>query len=437
MVEEEIFLFMLNQIMQEVRVMSKSIDDYAPIIGEEKIKRLKELAFTLKNKKVLNINATAFGGGVAELLKTQIALMQSLGLQVHWYVMNASSEFYEVTKYFHNTLQGSPGMLTQEQKDNYLETVKNNAKALMENFDYIIVHDPQPLAILDYAPVAYGKWIWRCHIDTSEPNLDTWNFIYPYIKNYDSVIFTLPEFVKEGSNFKNLTFIPPSIDPLSPKNSDMSEEEVNNIMYDYNIDPERPLIVQVSRFDPWKDPLGVIEVYRNIKFGQVKKGIKGLQLALVGSMAHDDPEGWTIYDRVMRRAGEDFDLNVYTNFHNVGDIGVKAFQLASDVVIQKSIKEGFGLTVTEALWKKKPVVGGKTGGIKIQIQDEINGFLVSNIQEATEKTLYLLQNPEIAKKMGERGKKIVLENFLSTREIEDYLVLFNKLAGSDSIRVAC
>ncbi len=428
---------MPNEIMQAVRVIPKSVDDYIPIIGEDKVKRLKELAAPLQNKRVLHLNATAYGGGVAELLKTQVAVMQSLGLCVDWYVMRANSEFYEVTKLFHNTLQGHPGTITEDQKNIYLETVKNNARAIVESYDYVVVHDPQPLAILDYITAPTGKWIWRCHIDTSEPNLDVWNFINPYIQSYDAVIFTLEEFVKEDADFKNLTFIPPSIDPLSPKNSEMSEEEVNNLMYSYNVDPDRPLMVQVSRFDPWKDPLGIIDIYRNIKFGQVKKGIKGVQLVLVGSMAHDDPEGWIIYDRVMRRAGEDFDLNVYTNFHNVGDVGVKAFQYAADVVLQKSIREGFGLTVTEALWKGKPVIGGKAGGIKIQIQDGIDGFLVSNIQEATDKTLYLLQNPDIAKKMGEAGKQIVKEKFLTTREIEDYLILFNKLSGHPCSTVSC
>ncbi|MFH0703316.1 MAG: glycosyltransferase [bacterium] len=418
----------IGEILYEVRVViPKRIDDYEPIVGKEKVEKVKALAKPLQNKKVLHLNATAYGGGVAELLKTQVALMQDLGLYVDWYTMRANSEFFEVTKMFHNALQGQPTVISDEQKQIYLDGVINNARGIIESYDYVIVHDPQPLAILNYVASPTGKWIWRCHIDTSEPNQEIWDFLYPYMQNYDAVVFTLEEFVKENANFKNIAFIAPSIDPFSPKNTDMSEEDINNLMLSYNIDPDRPLLVQVSRFDPWKDPLGVIDVYRNIKYGQVKKGIKGLQLALVGSMAHDDPEGWIIYDRVMRKAGEDFDLNVYTNFHNVGDIGVKAFQFAADVVLQKSIKEGFGLTVTEALWKEKPVVGGKAGGIKLQIKDGVNGFLVSNTQEATEKSLYLLQHPDEAKKMGEAGKQIVKDNFLSIRQIEDYLTLFNNL----------
>jgi len=416
-----------GELLQQVRVTPKHVADYISIVGEERINNLKELAKPLKNKKVLNLNATAYGGGVAELLKTQVALMQDLGLNVDWYTMSASPEFFEVTKMFHNNLQGHPELLTEEQKKIYLDGVKQNAKAIVENYDYVIVHDPQPLAILEYIPAPTGKWVWRCHIDTSEPNPDTWNFLYPYMRQYDAVIFTLDEFVKEDAELKNLTFIPPSIDPLSPKNSKMSEDEVNKLMYSYNVDPERPIITQVSRFDPWKDPLGVIDVYRNIKYGQVRNGIKGLQLVMVGSMAHDDPEGWIVYDRVMRKIGEDFDISVYTNFHNVGDVGVKAFQCGADVLLQKSLKEGFGLTVAEGLWKGKPVIGGKVGGIKIQIKDGENGFLVSSIQEATEKTLYLLKNPDIAQKMGKKGKEHVRERFLSIREIEDHLTLFNKL----------
>jgi len=338
---------------------------------------------------------------------------------------------------FHNTLQGQSGTVTEDDKKIYLEAVKANARSMVENYDFVIVHDPQPLAILDFIKAPTGKWIWRCHIDTSMPNKEVWDFLYPYMQNYDAVIFTLDEFVKEDAELKNLTFIPPSIDPLSPKNSEMSEAEVSHLMQSYNVDPERPIMLQVSRFDPWKDPLGVIDVYRNIKFGQVKKGIKGLQLVLIGGMASDDPEGWTIYDRVLRRSGEDFDLNIYTNFHNVGDVGVKAFQYGADVVLQKSLREGFGLTVSEALWKGKPVVGGKAGGIKIQIKDGENGFLVSSIQDATEKTLYLLQNPEEARKMGAVGKEIVRNNFLSIREIEDHLKLFNKLQNEPCSKAFC
>lgn len=414
--------------LQEVRIIPKSIDNYIPIVGEERINRLKELAKPLKGKKVLNINATAYGGGVAELLKTQVALMQDLGIDASWRVMSAQPEFYDVTKKFHNTLQGTPRDITEDDKRIYLENVKANSKALLDNYDYVMIHDPQPLAMLDNISAKTGTWIWRCHIDTSTPNDSTWQFLYPYMQSYDAVVFTLDEFVKEDAKLKNLTFIPPSIDPLSPKNNEMDENVVNDFVLSYGVDPNRPIVCQVSRFDPWKDPLGVIDVYRNIKYGQVadQAAMQSLQLVMIAGMASDDPEGWTLYDRILRRAGEDFDLKIYTNLNNIGDTGVKAFQYASDVLLQKSLKEGFGLTVSEGLWKGKPLIGGNVGGIKIQIEDGVNGFLVNNVQEATEKTAYLLENPEEAKKMGAAGKEIVREKFLSIREIEDHLKLFHK-----------
>ncbi len=416
-----------NNNLPLVYVPVKALDDYIPIVGEEKIQQLRQLAAPLKGKKLLHLNATAYGGGVAELLKTQVPLLRDLGLDVEWGVLEATQEFYEVTKIFHNALQGKKQEISDEQIQTYLDVVKNNAQKLEEEYDIILVHDPQPLSIIDFAVQSKAKWIWRCHIDTSEPNLGVWNFLYPYMTNYDAVIFTMDEFVKEDAQFSNLNFIPPSIDPLSPKNTPIHQEVVNKYMYNYDIDITRPLMAQISRFDPWKDPLGVIDVYRNIKKDQVQKGIKGLQLAMLASMANDDPEGWSVYDRVLRKAGEDYDINVLTNFHNIGDIEVKCFQSAADVVLQKSLKEGFGLTVSEALWKGKPVIGGNVGGIKLQIEDGENGFLVSNIQEATEKSLYLLENPDNAKRMGDVGKETVRENFLSIREIKDHLKLFNKL----------
>jgi trehalose synthase len=419
---------MRDRILQKVSVMPKEIEDYREIIGDEKINELKNLAKTLKNKKIMHVNATAYGGGVAELLKAQIPLMQSLGMDMDWYVISAKPEFYDVTKMFHNTLQGKAGVLSFEQENIYLEEIRFNAEDdIFSEYDYVIIHDPQPLALIDYVKNKKGKWIWRCHIDTSSPNEEVWNFIYPYIENYDAVIFTSDEFVNQDADFKNLTFIPPSIDPLSPKNTPISEQRISEILSLYNIDENRPLITQVSRFDPWKDPMGIIEIYREIKANQLKYNLNGLQLLLAGSMANDDPEGWQIYEQILRKAGEDYDIKVYSNFHGVSDEQIKAFQQASDVVFQKSLKEGFGLTVAEAMWKGKPVIGGKVGGIKLQIADGVNGFLVSSIQEATETTLYLLQNPEVSNQMGRAAKQTVKEKFLTTREIEDYMLLFNRL----------
>ena len=316
--------------------------------------------------------------------------------------------------------------IAEEDIQYYFQIQKDAARSFAEGFDYVLVHDPQPLCLIDSINVPTKHWIWRCHIDTSTPDKKLWDILCPFMAKYEAVIFTMKDFVFEAAkcNFKNITFIPPSIDPIAPKNVDMSQAEVHNLLKSYNVAPDRPLIVQVSRFDPWKDPLGVIDIFRNIK---CKEEMKGLQLALIGSMANDDPEGWLVYDRVMRKAGEDFDIHVYSNFHNVGDVAVNAFQQGADVVLQKSLKEGFGLTVTEAMWNRKPVIGGNVGGIRLQIDNGKTGFLVNNIQEATEKTLLLLQKSDMAKEMGERGREKVKNNFLCIHELEKLFNLLIKL----------
>ena len=417
--------------LEDVKVHPKKIDDYIPIVGEKTISEIKKLATKLKGKRVLNINATAYGGGVAELLNSQVALMRDLGIDVHWQIIKAPLNFYNITKTFHNLLQGKNMDLSEEDKEYYFEVQKIAGKTFVENFDFVIVHDPQPLCLIDSVDGPIKHWIWRCHIDTSSPNQKLWDLLCPYMAKYEAIIFTMKDFVfkETACDLKNISFIPPSIDPLSPKNIPMPEGEVDNLLKSYNVDPDRPLILQVSRFDPWKDPLGIIDVYRNIQSLQVSKGIKGLQVALIGSIAHDDPEGWLIYDRVMRRAGEDFDIHVYSNFHNVGDVAVGAFQYGADVVLQKSLREGFGLTVTEAMWKGKPVIGGNVGGIRLQIDNNETGFLVNDIQEATEKTLLLLQKPQLVKELGENAKKKVLNNFLCIHEIEKLLNLLISLEG--------
>ncbi len=418
-----------NAQLEDVRVHPKKIEDYIQFSSEKHIRDIQKLASSFKGKRVLNINATAFGGGVAELLSTQVALMRDLEIDAHWQVLVAPQNFYNITKTFHNLLQGKKFDTNDSDIDFYFQVQKAVGKTFVESFDYVIVHDPQPLCLIDSASIPIKHWIWRCHIDTSTPNQKLWDILCPYMKKYEALIFTMKDFVfkDSGHSLSNVTFIPPSIDPLSPKNIVMPETEVDNLLKSYNVDPDRSLIVQVSRFDPWKDPLGIIEVYRNIQYGQVTKGIAGLQVALIGSIANDDPEGWLIYDRVMRRAGEDFDIHVYSNFHNVGDVAVNAFQSGADVVLQKSLKEGFGLTVAEAMWKRKPVVGGNVGGIRLQIDDGVNGFLVNNTQEATEKTLFLLQKKDLAKEMGEKAREKILKNFLCIHELEKILNLLARL----------
>jgi len=378
----------------------------------------------MKGKKVAMINATAFGGGVAEILHSLVPLASDMGVQIDWWVMQGAEEFYTVTKVFHNRLQGQEGPLPGRAKDVYQQYNQLNAAAMAGwDYDYIVVHDPQPAALIEYRqPGDRARWIWRCHIDTSTPNPEYWDYLYRYIRQYDAVIFTMKDFIKEGVILNNLTMITPSIDPLSLKNRPMDKNEAAKITSRFGIDINRPLIAQISRFDPWKDPLGVIDAYKI-----VKKEFPSVQLALVGSMATDDPEGWDYLYRTLRRAGEDYDIEVVTNFNGISNLEVNAFQNFSEVLLQKSIREGFALTVSEGMWKNTPVVGGTAGGIKLQIDDGVNGYLVNTVEECAEKVLYLLRNPGLMAEMGQAGHEKVRQNFLITKHILNYLRLFDKL----------
>jgi trehalose synthase len=408
--------------MSDVLVSPLSLDKYTPIIGEQKISEIKNLAERLLGKTVCHVNSTSVGGGVAEILHRLIPLMQDVGLKADWRLIKGSDEFFNVTKAFHNGLQGMEIQLTDDMKKTYLEYNETNAQRLDMHHDFVVVHDPQPAAIISSQKIRIGKWIWRCHIDLSNPNSDFINFLIPIIHQYDSLIFTMEQYIPEPLKSKKTAIIPPSIDPLSDKNKLLSEDSIIEILNRFDVDPEKPIITQVSRFDPWKDPLGVIDTYRIIK-----REAPNLQLLLIACMAKDDPEGWTYYEKTARHAAEDLDIHLLTDLQCVTDLEVNAFQRASDVILQKSTREGFGLSVAEALWKEVPVVGGNVGGIPMQVIDGVNGFLVNNIQEAAEKTLYLLKHKEEAKKMGAKGKEHVLKNFLITRHLEDYLRLFSSL----------
>jgi trehalose synthase len=408
--------------MNDVMDSSHSLEKYTPIIGDQKIGEIKNLADRLTGKRVCHVNSTQFGGGVAEILQRIVPLMQSVGLKAEWRLIEGSEEFFNVTKAFHNGLQGMKIKLTDAMKRIYLENNEENAQRLDLHHEFVVVHDTQPAAIISHQKIRLGKWIWRSHIDLSNPNPEFMNFLVPILYGYDSLIFTQEQYVQEPLRHRKVTIIPPSIDPLSDKNKPISEETIFSILDKYDVDPERPIMTQVSRFDPWKDPLGVIDTYRIIK-----KELPNVQLLLIASMAKDDPEGWDYYEKTVRHAAEDVDIHLLTDLKGVGDIEVNAFQRASDVILQKSTREGFGLSVTEALWKEVPVIGGDVGGIPMQIIDGVNGFLISNIQEAADKTLYLLKHPVKAEKMGAMGKKHILKNFLITRHLEDYLKLLSSL----------
>ena len=409
--------------VSDVLLEPLSLNKYAPIIGEEKVVEIKELAERLTGKSVCHVNSTAFGGGVAEILHRLIPLIQDVGLKVDWILMKGSDEFFNVTKSFHNGLQGLKIPFTGEMEKTYLEYNEANAHRLDLHHDFVLIHDPQPAAVISYQKNRSGKWIWRCHIDLSNPNPEYINFLTPILHQYDSLIFTMDQYVPEPLKSREVAIIPPSIDPLSDKNKHIPQEEIASILKRFDVDPEKPIVTQVSRFDPWKDPLGVIDAYR-----LVKREVPDLQLLLIACMAKDDPEGWTYYEKTARHAGEDSDIHLLTDLNCVADIEVNAFQRASNVILQKSTREGFGLSVAEALWKEVPVVGGNVGGIPMQVLDGVNGFLVNNVEEAAEKTLYLLQHPNEAKKMGAKGKEHILKNFLITRHLQDYLKLFGSLS---------
>jgi trehalose synthase len=411
--------------LSTVSLNKLSLKNYAKIIGEKEIENIQALANKLAGKSVVHVSSTAFGGGVSEMLHRIVPLMKDVGLEAEWKVIRGEKEFFDVTKSFHNALQGKKTELTSDMKQTYLQYNELNAGLLDLDYDYVVVHDPQPLAIIDYQPEKRGKWIWRCHIDMSQPNQVFWRFLESFLANYSAYIFTAKEYVKSPLETKNVALITPSIDPLSDKSRPLPENQILSVLERYNVDPENPLLNQVARFDPWKDPLGVIDTYR-----KVKKKLPNLQLLLISSMAPDDPEGWLYFERTARHVGEDPNIHLLTDLKGVGNLEVNAFQSASDVALLKSIREGFGLTVTESLWKEVPVVGGNVGGIPLQIIDGETGFLVNTIEDAAEKTLYLLKHPQEAKKMGKKGREQVKENFLVTKHLKKYLDLFLSLTKS-------
>jgi trehalose synthase len=353
--------------------------------------------------------------------------MRDVGLRAEWRIMPGDEAFFSVTKQIHNGLQGADVALDATRRATYDEASRRFADAFEGEYDFVVIHDPQPAALRFLRPEARGTWIWRCHIDLTAANPAVWDFLRPKVEAYDAAIFTLPDYVQPDLRMGVLAYVPPSIDPLSPKNMPLEPSLADDVLYRLGVDPHRPLLVQVSRFDPWKDPKGVIQVYR-----AVKREIPEVQLSLVGSMAADDPEGWTIYRDILRYAGEDADLTILTNLDGVGNLEVNAFQRAAGVVLQKSIREGFGLTVSEALWKGVPVVGGRVGGIPMQIGDGVGGRLVDGVDAAAAACLELLRDDQLRHRLGVAGRERVRANFLSTRNLRDYLKLFTALRTGDS-----
>jgi trehalose synthase len=409
--------------LQPIAVGQKGLADYTHVAGRPLIGEIRELAEPLKGLKVLHLSATAFGGGVAEILYTLIPLMNDVGIEAEWQVMLGREEFYNVTKRLHNALQGNPDSLSDEEWEIFERFNRMNAEELTDGWDVIIIHDPQPLAIRGHVPGHGRMWVWRCHIDLSTPNPDAIEHIVPHVRGYDESVFHLQDYVPAGLDGTSVNLCPPALDPLSPKNMAFSPEDAAFVCEQFGLDVDRPLMCQVSRFDPWKDPMGVIDAYR-----AVKQEVPEVQLALVGSMATDDPEGWEFFNSTMAYADGDPDVHILNNLNQVGAIEVNAFQSQADVVIQKSTREGFGLTVSEALWKARPFIGGDVGGIPLQVTDGETGYLVSSPLECADRSLRILRDPDLGKRLGRGGKEHVRQNFLTPRLLRDWLRIFSRAA---------
>jgi trehalose synthase len=415
-------------VLPAVNVGRKALVDYGTLVSRGLTDEIRRLAAPLEGRRVLHISATAFGGGVAEINYTLVPLMVDAGLDVEWRIMHGADEFYGVTKTIHNALQGDPRSLSPEELEIYRRYNAENAQQIEpDDYDYVIVHDPQPAAMIDSFPSRGTTWIWRGHIDFSTPNEKVFSLLMPSLRRYDAAIFHLRKYVPPDAALRTVAIWPPAIDPLQPKNMALSAEDAAYIVDQFGVDVERPLLAQVSRFDPWKDPLGVIDAYR-----LVKRRFPEVQLALVGSMAHDDPEGWDYYNRTVEHAAGDPDIYILSNMNNVGAVEVNAFQVHSRAVIQKSIREGFGLTVTEALWKARPTIAGRVGGIVAQIDDGRTGWLVDSIEECAAAGVQVLEDPTAARARALQGKEDVRRRFLTPRLLRDWLVLFNLLAGNDT-----
>ena len=400
---------------------SAFLENYQDIIGKEKIKEIREAARSLKGKHIVHLSSTYQGGGVAEMLNTLVLLLNDLDITCGWRLLKGSKLFFNITKSFHDALQGSEIDLTEETKKIYENTTKyNSIFTHLGHHDLIVVHDPQPLSIIKNLK-ENQKWIWRCHIDITEPNQNLWQYLKQYINQYDEMIISDEKYIKDDITIPQ-TIIHPSIDPLSDKNKDLTEEEAKKIISDLNISLNKPIILQVSRYDIWKDPEGVLEVFK-----KVKKEID-CQLVFVGNVADDDPEAVGIYQKIIEKAKNVKDTHFLVNIEN-NDISINALQKMADLVLQKSIKEGFALTISESFWKETPVIASNVGGIPLQVVNGKNGFLIDDPMDYdsfAEKIIYLLNNKEKREEMGKFAKEYVKENFLVTKHLLDYINLFKK-----------
>ena len=396
------------------------LDDYTPIIGKPEIDELRFLARHLRGKTIKMVNSTAVGGGVAEILNRMVPLLNELEVQTKWEVITGGNDFYEVTKGFHNALHGGEYVVTKDILDIFLMYNEQNRQRMEFTEDLFVIHDPQPVALVRSKERDRGRWIWRCHIDLSNPHPDVWGFLRPLVEQYDAAIFSSPAFSRQLGIPQYLFY--PCIDPLSEKNRDLDETFVQKVCDDFGIDRSRPILTQISRFDRLKDPVGVIQAYK------LARKYVDCQLVLAGGGATDDPEGAVVLQEVMEAAGEDPDV-IILNLPPWSALEINALQRASTICIQKSLKEGFGLTVTEGLWKSKPVIAGAVGGIPTQVIHKLTGVLVHSVEGCAYQIRYLLTHPEFAAQLGKNGHEHAKENFLMTSNVKRWLLMFLILLG--------
>ncbi len=409
--------------------MTRTLSAYESIVGASTIRQLLRLGERLENVRVVHVNSTRQGGGVAEILDWLVPLMRDVGLDASWEVIDGNTRFFEITKSIHNGLQGQPVNLSKRDWEHYWETNSSSAarlRPILEDADIVIIHDPQPAALLGLCPNRRGKWIWRAHIDISRPYRPVWRTLRSHVENYDASIFSIAEFAQPLRHPQVL--VAPSIDPLSEKNRELTQEEIELVRIEFGLDNSRPILTQISRFDRFKDPLGVIQAF------QLVKHAVPAQLVLAGGGASDDPEGQAVLDEVLAAASNDPDIHVLLLPPDANRT-INALQRLSDIIIQKSTREGFGLTVTEGMWKGKPVIGGDTGGIRLQVINFHTGFLVNSPEGAAHRIRYLLHHRKRLAEMGEIARDYTRRSFLLTRHLREYLTLILALRSGDGARV--
>ena len=411
--------------LASVDVGASSLASYRGLAPDDLLDAVAAAARALRGARVLHLNATPYGGGVSELLRSAVPLLNDQGLVVDWRIISGDEPFFQVTKAIHNGLQGAAVTLSDADKARYLATSRANAAGFdTGSYDFIWVHDPQPAALLEFTGKGNARWIWRSHIDTANANAAIWGFLRPFLAEFDASVFTMAEFVPTDLPTPVAEIITPAIDPRNPKNLGLPEETARQVLEWIGMRTDVPLVTQVSRFDPWKDPLGVIAACRI-----ARQEVPDLQLALVGSMATDDPEGWDIYRQIRAAIAGDKQIHVFTNLIGVGNVEVNAFQALSKVVIQKSLREGFGLSVAEALWKGTPVVAGRAGGIPLQMADDTGGLLVDSVEECASAIVSLLRNEPHARALGASGRQRVRRHFLTPRMVLNELLLMRRLTA--------